>query len=81
MRKISQKTLMKTFDEEKTEITLFLALFEKQAKKAKIDQSDWVFQLLSLLPMQLVEGIMRLKEDEVEDYERVKRAPVREISR
>ena len=72
VRNISLKTLMKPFDEEKSEITLFLALFEKQAKKAKIDQSDWVFQLLSLLPMQLAEGIMRLKEDEVEDYERVK---------
>ena len=40
---ISLKTLMKPFDEEKSEITLFFALFEKQAKKVKIDQSDWVF--------------------------------------
>ena len=57
---ISLKTLMKPFDEEKSEITLFLALFKKQAKKAKIDQSDWVFQFLSLLPVQLEEGIMHL---------------------
>ena len=69
---VSLKSLIRPFDSEKSEISLFLALFEKHAKKAKIDQSDWVMQLLALMPMHLAEGIMRLKEDQMEDYETVK---------
>ena len=60
----SLKVFVRTFDSEKSKISLFLTRFEKQAKKAKVDISDWAMQLLNLLPMHLVESIRRLKENQ-----------------
>ncbi|GBO07902.1 hypothetical protein AVEN_151347-1, partial [Araneus ventricosus] len=48
-----------SFDSKNGDITLFLSLFERQAKRAQIDTKDWVSGLLMLLPSDIVQLIAR----------------------
>ncbi|GBN13290.1 hypothetical protein AVEN_169443-1 [Araneus ventricosus] len=45
------KHLMQNFDSQNTDISLYLTLFERQARAAGIEEEEWVSQLISLLPL------------------------------
>ncbi|GBN19896.1 hypothetical protein AVEN_258543-1 [Araneus ventricosus] len=47
------KHLMQKFDSQNTDISLYLTLFERQARAAGIEEEEWVSQLISLLPLDL----------------------------
>ncbi|GBL92135.1 hypothetical protein AVEN_91486-1 [Araneus ventricosus] len=57
-----------SFDSKNGDITLFLSLFERQAKRAQIDTKDWVFGLLMLLPSDIVQLIARESEENFDNY-------------
>ena len=42
--------ILQKFDPKEEDISLFLIIFERQAKRAEINKADWVTQLLPLLP-------------------------------
>ena len=69
MRSVSLKSISRPFDPKNSEIALFLVLFEKQAEKAKLNDEDYVMQFLSLLPIHLAEGIMKLSKEQTDNYE------------
>ncbi|GBL94043.1 Retrovirus-related Pol polyprotein from transposon 412 [Araneus ventricosus] len=68
----SLKNMMHKFDMETSDISLYLNLFERQAKMADIEESEWVNHLLALLPVKLAEQIIKLPEDNLADFEFVK---------
>ncbi|GBN15666.1 hypothetical protein AVEN_55910-1 [Araneus ventricosus] len=49
----SLKSEMHKFDMENSDMTLYLNLFERQAKMAEIEETEWVNHLLGLLPVKL----------------------------
>ncbi|GBL73964.1 hypothetical protein AVEN_230894-1 [Araneus ventricosus] len=51
--------IVPSFDPMNGDITLFLSLFERRAKRAQIYTKDWVCGLLMLLPSDIVELIAR----------------------
>ena len=63
---------MNKFDPEKSDISLFLTLFERQARKAQIEEEQWTTQLLALLPEEISEVVIREPETEAEDFNYVK---------
>ncbi|XP_055942030.1 uncharacterized protein LOC129972075 [Argiope bruennichi] len=66
-----QKILQK-FNSKNDDISLYLVIFERQAKRLKIDKTDWVTQLMPLLPSDVVQIIAREPEEESNVYEYVK---------
>ncbi|KAF8794392.1 hypothetical protein HNY73_002379 [Argiope bruennichi] len=48
-----QKILQK-FNSKNDDISLYLVIFERQAKRLMIDKTDWVIQLMPLLPSDVV---------------------------
>ncbi|XP_055932981.1 uncharacterized protein LOC129963003 [Argiope bruennichi] len=66
-----QKILQK-FDSKNDDISLYLVIFERQAKRLRIDKTDWVTQLMPLLPSEVVQIIAREPEEESNVYEYVK---------
>ncbi|XP_035226542.1 uncharacterized protein LOC118198869 [Stegodyphus dumicola] len=63
---------MSKFDPEENDISLYLAMFEHQAKRANLHQSEWVSVLLTILPTDIVQLIMREPEQQAYDYAYVK---------
>ncbi|GBO01300.1 hypothetical protein AVEN_57544-1 [Araneus ventricosus] len=61
-----------SFDSRNGDITLFLSLFERQAKRAQIDAKDWVSGLLMLLPSDIVQLIARESEENFDNYNYIK---------
>ncbi|GBL73905.1 hypothetical protein AVEN_230849-1 [Araneus ventricosus] len=61
-----------SFDPKNGDITLFLTLFERQAKRAQIETTDWVSGLLMLLPSDIVELIARESEEAIDSYNYIK---------
>ncbi|GBM29920.1 hypothetical protein AVEN_111228-1 [Araneus ventricosus] len=61
-----------SFDSKNGDITLFLSLFERQAKRAQIDTKDWVSGLLVLLPSDIVQLIARESEENFDNYNYIK---------
>ncbi|GBM23098.1 hypothetical protein AVEN_150518-1 [Araneus ventricosus] len=61
-----------SFDSKNGDITLFLSLFERQAKRAQIDTKDWVSGLLMLLPSDIVQLIARESEENFDNYNYIK---------
>ncbi|GBL60273.1 hypothetical protein AVEN_261869-1 [Araneus ventricosus] len=68
----SLKSIMHKFDMENSDMTLYLNLFERQAKMAEIEETEWVNHLLGLLPVKLAEQIIKLPGDKITDYDFVK---------
>ncbi|GBM31262.1 Retrovirus-related Pol polyprotein from transposon 412, partial [Araneus ventricosus] len=68
----SLKSVMHKFDMENSDMTLYLNLFERQAKMAEIEETEWVNHLLGLLPVKLAEQIIKLPGDKITDYDFVK---------
>ena len=63
---------MPKFDVKGCDIVHYLSLFEKQARRFKIEEKNWVSSLLSLMPSDIVELIARISEEEFENYSYVK---------
>ncbi|GBL95801.1 hypothetical protein AVEN_723-1 [Araneus ventricosus] len=51
---------------------MYLALFECQARTAGIEETEWVPQLISLLPLDLAQIIIKEPEEKMQDYLNVK---------
>ncbi|KFM69716.1 Retrovirus-related Pol polyprotein from transposon 17.6, partial [Stegodyphus mimosarum] len=66
-----QKMIQK-FDPEENDVSLYLVMFERQAKRANLNQSEWVSVLLTLLPTEIVQLIMREPEEQAYDYAYIK---------
>ncbi|GBN34960.1 hypothetical protein AVEN_9921-1 [Araneus ventricosus] len=49
--RLSLKNLIQKFDAQVSDISMYLALFERQARTAGIEETEWVPQLISLLPL------------------------------
>lgn len=66
------KKLIPEFNPERTDISLYLILFERQAKRIKIPKENWVSHLIGLLPVDIISIIARQPETESEDYDNIK---------
>ncbi|GBO13429.1 hypothetical protein AVEN_9897-1 [Araneus ventricosus] len=60
------------FDPKVGDISLYLTLFERQVKRAKVPEELWVSLLIGLLPNDTAQIIAREPEEVTEDYEQVK---------
>lgn len=67
------RKLMPKFDPEETDMSLYLDMFERQAKNAQVEKSDWATQLLTLLPLEIGQIILREPNADSQSYEDVKR--------
>ncbi|GBN82129.1 hypothetical protein AVEN_192972-1 [Araneus ventricosus] len=63
---------MPKFDAKEGDIVLCMSLFERQAKRLKIDPSDWVSCLILLMPTEIVKLIVRVSEEEFFNFEYIK---------
>ncbi|GFW52905.1 hypothetical protein TNCV_2394841 [Trichonephila clavipes] len=61
------KKLILDFDPKQSDISLYLVIFERQAKRASIEKKEWVGQLLGLLPLEIVQFIAREPEEQTEN--------------
>ncbi|GFS56319.1 SCAN box domain-containing protein [Trichonephila clavipes] len=67
------KKLIPDFDPKQSDISLYLVIFERQAKRVSIEKKEWVGQLLGLLPLEIVQFIAREPEEQAENYDYVKK--------
>ncbi|GFW05304.1 retrovirus-related Pol polyprotein from transposon 412 [Trichonephila clavipes] len=67
------KKLIPDFDPKQSDISLYLVIFERQAKRASIEKKEWVGQLLGLLPLEIMQFIAREPEEQAENYDYVKK--------
>ncbi|GFU68518.1 retrovirus-related Pol polyprotein from transposon 297 [Trichonephila clavipes] len=70
---LNLKKLILDFDPKQSDISLYLVIFERQAKRASIEKTEWVGQLLGLLPLEIVQFIAREPEEQAENYDYVKK--------
>ncbi|GBO30621.1 hypothetical protein AVEN_164816-1 [Araneus ventricosus] len=70
--KIDLHTILQKFDLRSNDISLYLILFERQAKRAEIQKKYWVSYLIGLLPSEMSQIISREDEEVTEDYEKIK---------
>ncbi|GFW48588.1 retrovirus-related Pol polyprotein from transposon opus [Trichonephila clavipes] len=70
---LNLKKLIPDFDPKQSDISLYLVIFERQAKRASIEKKEWVGQLLGLLPREIVQFIAREPEEQSENYDYVKK--------
>ncbi|GFT87137.1 retrovirus-related Pol polyprotein from transposon 297 [Trichonephila clavipes] len=61
------------FYPKQSDISLYLVIFERQAKKASIEKKEWVGQLLGLLPLEIFQFIAREPKEQAENYDYVKK--------
>ncbi|GFV82266.1 retrovirus-related Pol polyprotein from transposon opus [Trichonephila clavipes] len=64
--------LMRTFDPKEGDISFYLILFERQARRVHIKEEDWVTNLVGLLPLEMANLIAREPEEKANDYEHIK---------
>ncbi|GBN32411.1 hypothetical protein AVEN_169507-1, partial [Araneus ventricosus] len=67
------KHLMQKFDSQNTDISLYLTLFERHARAAGIEEEERVSQLISLLPLDLAQIIIKEPEEQMREYTNVKK--------
>ena len=70
--KILLKNIMPCFDPDNSDMSLYLTLFERHARKANIEEQEWVTQLLPLMPMKISELIIREPESSLENFQCIK---------
>ncbi|GFW72612.1 retrovirus-related Pol polyprotein from transposon 412 [Trichonephila clavipes] len=70
---LNLKKWIPDFDPKQSDISLYLVIFERQAKRASIEKKEWVGQLLGLLPLEIVQFIAREPEEQAENYDYVKK--------
>ncbi|GFY20478.1 retrovirus-related Pol polyprotein from transposon opus [Trichonephila clavipes] len=72
---------MRTFDPKEGDISFYLILFERQARKVHIKEEDWVTNLVGLLPLEMANLIVREPEEKANDYEHIKEQMKEQVSR
>ncbi|GBN65434.1 hypothetical protein AVEN_171142-1 [Araneus ventricosus] len=70
--KIDLHTILQKFEPRSNDISLYLILFDRQAKRAEIQKKYWVSYLIGLLPSEMSQIIEREDEEVTEDYEKIK---------
>nr|XP_042901807.1 uncharacterized protein LOC122270040 [Parasteatoda tepidariorum] len=70
--KLDIHKLMQNFDPKEDEISLYLVIFERQAKRAEIPKEEWVTHLLSFLSPDITKLIARESEEQTYNYDHVK---------
>ncbi|GFS53681.1 SCAN box domain-containing protein [Trichonephila clavipes] len=70
---LNLKKLIPDFDPMQSDISLYLVIFDRQAKRASIEKKEWVGQLLGLLPLEIMQFIAREPEEQAENYDYVKK--------
>ncbi|GFW69883.1 retrovirus-related Pol polyprotein from transposon 17.6 [Trichonephila clavipes] len=70
---LNLKKLIPDFDPKRSDISLYLVIFERQVKRASIEKKEWVGQLLGLLPLEILQFIAREPEEQAENYDYVKK--------
>ncbi|GFV41360.1 retrovirus-related Pol polyprotein from transposon opus [Trichonephila clavipes] len=69
---VGLQKLMRTFDPKEGDISIYLILFERQARRVHIKEEDWVTNLVGLLPLEMANLIAREPEEKANDYEHIK---------
>ncbi|GFW21391.1 protein NYNRIN [Trichonephila clavipes] len=69
---VGLQKLMRTFDPKEGDISFYLILFERQARRVHIKEEDWVTNLVGLLPLEMADLIAREPEEKANDYEHIK---------
>ncbi|GFS64131.1 retrovirus-related Pol polyprotein from transposon opus [Trichonephila clavipes] len=64
--------LMRTFDPKEGDISFYLILFERQARRVHIKEEDWVTNLVELLLLEMANLIATEQEEKANDYEHIK---------
>ncbi|GFT52159.1 uncharacterized protein NPIL_71771 [Nephila pilipes] len=71
-RRVKLKDLVPKFDPKNADINLFFEIFERQAKKEKVAEERWVSQLIPLLPMEIVELVVKEPPEMGDNYPHIK---------
>ncbi|GBN63109.1 hypothetical protein AVEN_138106-1 [Araneus ventricosus] len=66
------KHLKQNFDSQNTDISLYLTLFERHARAAGVEEEECVSQLISLLPLELAQIIIKEPEEQMRENTNVK---------
>ncbi|GFV54341.1 retrovirus-related Pol polyprotein from transposon opus [Trichonephila clavipes] len=66
------QNLMRTFDPKEGDISFYLILFERQARRVHIKEEDWVTNRVGLLPLEMANLIAKEPEKRQNDYEHIK---------
>ncbi|UYV75799.1 hypothetical protein LAZ67_13001398 [Cordylochernes scorpioides] len=61
------------YESKDNDLSFYLILFERQAKRLGLDEDQWAFSLLGLLPYEMTQLIARETEEQSGDYRFVKR--------
>ncbi|GFS81695.1 retrovirus-related Pol polyprotein from transposon opus [Trichonephila clavipes] len=69
---VGLQKLMRTFDPKEGDISFYLILFERQARRVHIKEEDWVTNLVGLLSLEMANFIARESEEKANDYEHIK---------
>ncbi|UYV69772.1 hypothetical protein LAZ67_7000699, partial [Cordylochernes scorpioides] len=67
------RKLMPKYESKDSDLSFYLILFERQAKRLGLDEDQWAFSLLGLLPYEMTQLIARETEGQSGDYRFVKR--------
>ncbi|GFS40685.1 retrovirus-related Pol polyprotein from transposon 297, partial [Nephila pilipes] len=71
-RRVNLKDLVPKFDPKNADINLFFEIFERQAKKEKVAEERWFSQLIPLLPMEIVELVVKEPPEMGDNYPHIK---------
>ncbi|GFW40736.1 retrovirus-related Pol polyprotein from transposon opus [Trichonephila clavipes] len=69
---VGLQKLMRTFDPKESDISFYLILFERQARRNHIKEENWVTNIVGLLPLEMANLIARKSEEKANDYEHIK---------
>ncbi|GFX51656.1 retrovirus-related Pol polyprotein from transposon opus [Trichonephila clavipes] len=69
---VGLQKLMRIFDPKEGDISFYLILFERQARRIHIMEEDWVTNLVGLLSLEMANLITREPEEKANDYEHIK---------
>ncbi|GBM03344.1 hypothetical protein AVEN_256891-1 [Araneus ventricosus] len=71
--KLEMRHPMQNFDSKEGDISLYLILFERQARRVEINEDLWVSHLIGLLPYDMLQLIARESEEVSNDYLHIKK--------
>lgn len=72
VRKTPLSSIMQKFNPEKSDLALYLILFERQAERMQLEDEEKVNNLLTLVPQEIAEMILREPAEKIDDYEHVR---------
>ncbi|GBM89328.1 hypothetical protein AVEN_120899-1 [Araneus ventricosus] len=78
--KLEMRHLMQKVDPREGDISLYLVLFERQARRVEINEDLWVSHLIGLLPYEMSQLIARESEEVSNDYSHIKKLLLKSIN-